>query len=314
MGLVECAPFPPSGGETRRNGRLAAIAGMESLLVGSSVREWRAIAAILLANFEHQEAARAGVEIAVFDAFARLVHVPMYQLFGGASRRIETDITIPINSVEHMTHLASVHAANGAHTLKLKVGSHRELDIERVISVASVAPQCALILDGNQGFSPPDAVFVIRHLATRGVTPVLFEQPVHRHDLDGLRFVTQHAGVPVAADESVHTAADAQRIIGMEAANCINIKLMKSGIVEALDIAAVCRASHTDLMIGAMMESRLAIATAAHFIAGLGGFRYVDLDTPMLLSEDPFVGGYVQQGMSYELDESGAGHGVSHVE
>ena len=309
VGLGESAPFPPSGGETQETA-LAAIAGMESLLVDHTVQEWRALAGSLLANFEHQEAARAGVEIALFDAFARTVHAPMNQLFGGASHHVETDITIPINSVDHMAQLAATHVANGARTLKLKVGTHRELDIERVVSVAAAAPRCALILDGNQGFSPSDAVYVIKQLANRGVNPVLFEQPVHRHDLAGLRFVTEHSGVPVAADEAVHTAADALRIISMGAANVINIKLMKSGIVEALDIAAVCRAAHTELMIGAMMESRLAIATAAHFVAGLGCFRYVDLDTPMLLAEDPFDGGYTQQGMLYELSESGAGHGV----
>ena len=310
VGLGECAPFPPSGGETQETA-IAAITGMESLLVGRTVQEWRSLASLLLANFEHQEVARAGVEIALFDAFARTLRVPMHYLFGGASRRVETDITIPINSVDHMTQLAAEHVASGARTLKLKVGTQRDLDIERVMSVAAAAPRCALILDGNQGFSPSDAVYIIRQLANHGVYPVLFEQPVHRHDLTGLRFVTEHAGVPVAADEAVHTAADAQRIISMGAANVINIKLMKSGIVEALDIAAVCRASHTELMIGAMMESRLAISTAAHFIAGLGGFRYVDLDTPMLLAEDPFEGGYTQQGMSYELSETAAGHGVT---
>ncbi len=50
-------------------------------------------------------------------------------------------------------------------------------------------------------------------------------------------------------------------------------------------------------MIGAMMESRLATSAAAHFVAGLGGFRYIDLDTPMLLADDPFTGGCEQRGV-----------------
>ena len=61
-------------------------------------------------------------------------------------------------------------------------------------------------------------------------------------------------------------------------------------------------------MIGAMMESRLATSAAAHFVAGLGGFRYIDLDTPMLLAEDPFTGGYEQQGGIY--DEFGVKSGL----
>jgi L-alanine-DL-glutamate epimerase-like enolase superfamily enzyme len=94
------------------------------------------------------------------------------------------------------------------------------------------------------------------------------------------------------------------------AASAVNIKLMKSGMVEALEIAAVCRAAGLELMVGAMIESRLGIAASAHLIAGLGGFRYVDLDTPMLLADDPFTGGYTQTNMTYLLDESRAGLGV----
>ncbi len=85
---------------------------------------------------------------------------------------------------------------------------------------------------------------------------------------------------------------------------------MKSGFVEAMDIAALCRANNTQLMIGAMIESRLAIAAATHFSAGVGGFRYIDLDTPMLLTEDPFVGGYEQNGGVYDVAGVERGLGV----
>jgi len=114
----------------------------------------------------------------------------------------------------------------------------------------------------------------------------------------------------VAADESAYSAANVARLIAMQAVNVVNIKLMKSGIIEALDIAAVCRANHIQLMVGAMMESRLAISAAAHFVAGLGGFRFIDLDTPMLLADDPFTGGYVQHGGVYDLSSVKSGLGI----
>ncbi|HEV2459940.1 MAG TPA: dipeptide epimerase [Ktedonobacterales bacterium] len=309
-GLGEAAPFPPSGGETQETA-LAAVRGMAPLIERCDAAAWRAVAGRLVASFEHQESARAGVEIAVLDALTRSWGVPLYRFFGGAQSRVETDITIPIAATGHMANLAKRYAAQGANTLKLKVGTNLDDDLDHVLAVAQAVPDCDLILDGNQGYTPVDAIDLIESLADEVVYPVLFEQPVHRHDLEGLRFVTERAGVPVAADESVHTASDALRMVRMGAANVVNIKLMKSGIVEALDIAALCRAAHVDLMIGAMMESRLAIAAAAHLIAGLGGFRYVDLDTPMLLAEDPFTGGYEQDGMVYALDRTGAGHGVT---
>jgi L-alanine-DL-glutamate epimerase-like enolase superfamily enzyme len=310
VGMGEAAPFPPSGGETQETA-LAAVQGMVPLLEGQEVTQWRPLAAKLLASFEHQATARAAVEVALLDALTCTWGMPLYQFFGGAETRVETDITIPIEQPAHMAGLARRYGEQGAATLKLKVGTNVDDDLDRVLAVAEGAPDCDLILDGNQGFTPVQALELLAALAEEDVRPVLFEQPVHRHDLEGLRFVTERAGVPVAADESVHTAANALRIARMGAANVVNIKLMKSGVVEALDIAAVCRAAHIDLMVGAMVESRLGIAASAHLIAGLGGFRYVDLDTPMLLAADPFAGGYRQDGMTYCLDRTRPGLGVS---
>ncbi len=310
VGLGEAAPLPPSGGETQETA-LAAARGMISLVEGQDAAQWRPLAGQLNANFEHQASARAAIEVAVLDALTRSWNVPLYQFFGGAEASVETDITIPIEAPDHMAELARVHAGRGATTLKLKVGVDLADDIDRVLAVVEGAPDCDLILDGNQGYTPSEALELLKSLADEDVVPILFEQPVHRHDLEGLRFVTERAGIPVAADESVHTAADALRVARTGAANVINIKLMKSGLVEALDIAAVCRSAHIELMVGAMIESRLGIAASAHLVAGLGGFRYIDLDTPMLLAADPFTGGFEQDGMCYELERTRAGHGVA---
>ncbi|HEU5349647.1 MAG TPA: dipeptide epimerase [Ktedonobacterales bacterium] len=309
VGLGEAAPFPPSGGESQETA-LAAVRGMTPLVEGHDAASWRPLSEALLASFEHQATARAGVEAAILDALTRSWGIPLFQIFGGVSSHVETDISIPIVSPGRVAELAREHAQQGAVTLKLKVGTDVDDDTDRVLALVEAAPDCDLILDGNQGYTPSEALELLRALEDEDVEPILFEQPVHRHDLEGLRFVTERAGIPVAADESVQTAADALRIARMGAANVINIKLMKAGIVEALNIAAVCHAAHIDLMIGAMIESRLGVATSAHFAAGLGGFHYIDLDTAMLLADDPFAGGYDQSGMTLALDYTQPGHGV----
>jgi L-alanine-DL-glutamate epimerase-like enolase superfamily enzyme len=310
VGLGEAAPFPPSGGETQETA-LAAIRGMTPLVEGQDAAVWRPLAARLTASFEHQTTARAGVEAAVLDALTRSWSVPLYQFFGGSQVSVISDLSIPIVAPEQVARLAHEHMASGARTLKLKVGTTVAEDLDRALALVDGAPDAAIILDGNQGYTPTAALELLAALERENVRPILFEQPTHRHDLAGLRFVTERARIPVAADEAVHTAADALRVARMGAANVVNIKLMKSGVVEALDIAAVCRAAHIDLMIGAMIESRLGSAVSAHLAAGLGGFTYVDLDIPMLLAEDPFTGGYTQDGMEYRLDPAAPGHGVS---
>lgn len=309
VGLGEAAPFPPSGGETQETA-LAAVRGMATLVEGQDATAWRPLATRLTASFEHQATARAAVEVAVLDALTRSWGVPLYQFFGGQQASVISDLSIPITAPEQVARLARQHVATGARTLKLKVGTTVAEDVDRVLALVDGAPTAAIILDGNQGYTAIAALELLAALASENVRPILFEQPTHRHDLEGLRFVTERAGIPVAADEAVHTAADALRVARMGAANVVNIKLMKSGLVEALDIAAVCRAAHIDLMIGAMIESRLGSAVSAHLAAGLGGFTYVDLDIPLLLADDPFSGGYTQDGMEYRLDAAAPGHGV----
>lgn len=110
-----------------------------------------------------------------------------------------------------------------------------------------------------------------------GLTPILFEQPVHRDDWDGLGYVSNIAreryGVSVAADESCRSIVDVYRIVEGNLVDVINIKLAKVGVIGAMDIIEKARAAGLDLMIGGMVETRLAMGFAGHLAAGLGCFK-----------------------------------------
>ena len=309
IGYGECAPFPPSTGESQETA-LAAAKGCAALIEGRDAAHWRVLSTLMRSVYFSQHTAIAGMEMALLDALTHSYGIPMYVFFGGASNSIETDYSIPMVTPEHGYELAQEVVRRGITTIKIKVGGDIREDVARVQAIREGAPGLGLTLDANQGYSANEALLCLEALDDRDIRPLMLEQPVHKDDLDGLRYVTQHTAVPIAADESVSNAADAARLIAVGACNVINIKLMKCGFVEALDIAAVCRANHVQLMIGAMMESRLAISAAAHFVAGLGGFRYIDLDTPMLLADDPFMGGYEQLGGVYDVSVAQSGLGV----
>jgi L-alanine-DL-glutamate epimerase-like enolase superfamily enzyme len=310
VGYGEAAPFPPSLGEDQATA-LAAARSCAALLQGKDAAQWRSLARLLRSLYFSQASVCAACEMALLDALTHSYGMPLYAFFGGASSSVETDISIPLVPPEHAYELARAAVERGMRTIKIKVGTDLREDVARVEAVREAAPQAGLTLDANQGYTPAEALLCLEALDERDIRPLLLEQPVPKDDYEGLRYVTQHSRVPVAADESAYSAANVARLIAMGAVNVINIKLMKSGIVEALDIAAVCRATHTQLMIGAMMESRLAISAAAHLVAGLGGFRFIDLDTPMLLAADPFVGGYEQHGAVYDLSSVASGLGIS---
>lgn len=83
----------------------------------------------------------------------------------------------------------------------------------------------------------------------------------------------------MAADESCRSLSDVMRIINGDLANVINIKLAKLGVVESLNIIKVARESGLSLMIGGMVETRLAMGFAGHLAAGLGCFKYVNIQS-----------------------------------
>uniref|UniRef100_A0A7C9EGV8 Dipeptide epimerase n=1 Tax=Opuntia streptacantha TaxID=393608 RepID=A0A7C9EGV8_OPUST len=255
---------------------------------------------------------RAGVEMALIDAVANSIGVPLWRLFGGVSNTLTTDITIPIVAVDEASKLALQYKRQGFKTLKLKVGKNLNADIEVLEGIRKVYPDCLFILDANEGYTPNEAVEVLQKLHDVGVTPILFEQPVHRDDWEGLGYVNQIAkdkyGVSIAADESCRNLDDAKKIVKQNLAGVINIKLAKLGVLGALAVIELVKDSGLDLMIGGMVETRLAMGFAGHLAAGMGCFKFVDLDTPLLLSEDPVFGGYEVCGAVYKFTNA-RGHG-----
>ncbi len=309
IGYGESAPFPPSTGESQETALVAALSCAE-LLKGRDAAQWRVLSHLIHSIYYAQATVCAGMEMAILDALTRSYGIPLYVFFGGATSFIETDISIPLVTPEHAYDLAQEIAAHGIKRIKVKVGQNLREDVDRVEAIRNGAPHLGLTLDANQGYTPGEALLCLEALDDRDIRPFMMEQPVHKDDYEGMRYVTQHTTVPIAADESADSPSSVARLIAMGAANVITIKLMKSGVVGALDIAALCRSNHTQLMIGSMIESRLAVSFATHLTAGLGGFRFIDLDTPTLLTNDPFVGGYEQRGGVYDVSGVQQGSGV----
>ncbi len=312
-GYGEAAPFPAVTGETQQ-GTLESLRSLRPLVVERDIRQWRSIAADLQAAAPAAAAARCALESAILDALTKQAGMPLRVFFGGAETELETDMTITAGSVEHAAESARSIVRRGIRAIKLKIGGDPAIDLHRVAAVHAAAPDAPLILDGNCGYDADGALRLLDSLRARSIPIALFEQPVDRHDLDGLARVTHEGGVLVAADESVTHAADALRVAERRAAHVVNIKLMKAGIVEGLAIAAICRAAGIDLMIGGMVETLLAMNVSAHFAAGLGGFRFVDLDTPLFMASQPLRGGWRQHGGRLSIAHVAAGHGVEPVE
>ncbi len=298
VGFGEAAPFPAFNGETQA-ATLAAIEAATHAIVGARVIEPGTFAI---------GAAQCAVEMALLDARARRRSEP---IFPHANRSLRTDVTIPIGPLAECTADARAWAARGFTRLKVKIGGAGFDDaLRRVLAVHEGAPGAALLLDGNAGMTAKDAVALLRELASRGVTTILFEQPVAKDDLEGLAEVARSSSVLVAADESAASLRDVERLAKL-APLVINVKPMKYGFHEATAIHAFARAHGLGLMIGGMVEGKMAMTASACFAAARGGFDYVDLDTPMFFADEPFDGGFTMDGERIELQSIRAGHGTT---
>jgi len=280
----ESVPVAYVTGETQES-VLAAVERARPLLIGGDVRRLRPLLNRLAETLPDAPSARAGIEMALYTAFAEVTGIALWRLWGGARESVETDITLPI--VPDAVERAVEAAAQGFRCFKLKVGEEdREEDFRRLCAVQEAVPNAILRVDANQAFSAEEAVIFIRRAVEAGVRLELVEQPVAKGNLLALDAVADASPVPIFADEAVKTPADALRLVRETRAQGLNVKLMKAGVTGALDILAIARAAGRKLMIGCMLETRRGIGFSLAFACGTGAFDYVDLDSHFLLGEE----------------------------
>ena len=263
-------------------------------VIGRKIEDLNRLTESIQGSIVKNFSAKAAVEIAVYDLWGQLYAAPLYKLLGGGDNMIVTDITISVDYIEKMVADAVEAVDRGFETLKVKVGKDPARDIARIKAIHAAIEGGALIrLDANQGWTPKQAVSVLRALDESGVQLELVEQPVVGEDIDGMKYVTDRVSTPVMADESSFGPREAIELITGRAADIINIKLMKTGgPSNALKIADIASVYGNECMIGCMLESSIGVATAAHIAAARSSvITKIDLDTPSLGKYDPVVSG-----------------------
>lgn len=309
-GLGEGACLPPVTKEDQPDA-LRAVQRCRGALLGLRVDSPGELAAALDAALP-ERTARAAVEVAVLDALARHDGQPLaWWLAGsaGGAASLETDITIPILPLERMAELARQWWAQGFRALKVKVGRDLDADLRALEALHRAVPGARFRPDANAGLDAAQALAYAAAARTLGATLECFEQPCA--SLEAMAEVAARLDLPVLADESVATLADAQRVVAARAADGLNLKIAKSGsLLRAREIGLFAQARGMPLMVGGMVETRLGMTAATHLAASLGGVAFADLDTAWLLTSDPFVGGYQERGPIYRLG-AGAGLGIA---
>ncbi len=317
-GHVGYGEAPPTGAIT--GDTTGAIIGalkdhIIKTIVGRDVDDFENLLQALNKCIVKNTSAKAAVDMALYDLYGQLYNIPVHRMLGGSRRKITTDITISVNDPEEMARDTINAIERGYDTLKIKVGVNPELDIARLTAVREAAgPDPLIRIDANQAWTPKQAVRLLNQMQERGLNIEFVEQPVPGHDFEGLKFVTERSYVPVMADESVFSTEDAVKIMQMGAADLINIKLMKcGGLYQALKIASAAEVYGVECMIGCMLEAKISVNAAVHLACAKNIITKIDLDGPVLCSEDPIIGGAVFNEKEITVsDDPGLGiHGIN---
>lgn len=290
--------------ETERN-----LREVGAWLCGKDAADYTTISGSFHERMPANKAAVAALEMAMLDALTRSAKMPLWKLYGNRPAKVRTDITIVIDTLDETIAKTKMFYAQGLRAFKVKIGRDEALDLERVCAVAKIVKKAPIFLDANQGYSADQTLRFLKALDKRGIVPALVEQPVPKEDWEGLKRVTRLAKTKICADESVKSLADAVRAVKEKAVHVINIKLMKSGLVQAREIAHWAQSAGMGIMMGGMMESSLAMTASAHLAAGLGCVEYADLDTPFFL-KDAHKHPFLAMNGVYDLSKAKAGIGI----
>ncbi|MGC8630065.1 MAG: mandelate racemase/muconate lactonizing enzyme family protein [Thermoplasmata archaeon] len=242
-------------------------------------------------NFKTARASRAAVDMAIWDIIGKMAGMGVNKMVGNYRKEIKTSYTVDLVDPKQAIDMAKEFMDEGVQVFKIKLGSGLNKDVERVKVVRETIGNDKMIyVDFNQAYDPKKALSVIDKIYKYDIEFV--EQPVLAADIKSLKFVRDRSAVPVMADEAIFSIYDAEHILSNEAADAINIKIMKTGgITDALKLVDVAESFNVPAMTGCMVETKLAVSAGLNVALAKKAVKYADLDGFTSLKEDITVDG-----------------------
>ncbi len=306
-GIGESSPNKKVTGDTQESNFVMAQV-LAKLLIGKNPLAIDNCMSTMDNYLEFNDTVKSAFDMALYDLLAKQANLPLYALLGGDKRTLYTDYTIGIGDPEVMKNEAIEITQKGFSALKIKVGTTKKEDVDRIrIIREAVGNDISIRIDANQGWDVSTAIQTLKELEKYNIQ--YCEEPVPYWNNKDSKLVRNNTIIPIMADESIHNHHDAFRLADIGACDFFNIKLAKSGIHKALKINAIGEGAGMKCMIGCMDETRLALSAAAHLACARPNIAFADLDGHLFLSEDPVVGGMIEKNGVITLPDS-SGHGA----
>lgn len=212
--------------------------------------------------------AKAIVEMAFWDLWARCLGVPLQSLLGGTRERVPVGVSLGIQpSIETTVDVVERHIAQQYKRIKLKIKPG--WDVEPVRAVREAFPDLTMTVDANSAYSLSDAR-TFAQLDELGLDYI--EQPLAYDDLHDHAKLQSLIRTPLCLDESILSAQDARKALTTDAGRVLNVKPARcGGLTESVRIHAVAQSFGVPLWMGGMLEAGVGRAHNIH-VASLPGF------------------------------------------
>ena len=196
--------------------------------------------------------AKAGLESALWDAFAKAQGVSLSRLLGGTRERIDVGVSIGIQpSPADLVKKVTGYLEEGYRRIKIKIAPGS--DLEYVRAVRREYPDILFQVDANSAYELSD-VEIFRAMDGYGL--LLIEQPLAHDDIYDHSKLQRELKTPICLDESIHSVADARAALELKSCRVINIKPGRvGGFTESRLIHDLCASQHIPVWHGGMLES-----------------------------------------------------------
>jgi L-Ala-D/L-Glu epimerase len=230
---------------------------------------------------------RFGLETATYDLIGQQVLRPVADMLGGVIDWVPMNAIIDFAQPDEAARLATEAVDQGYACVKLSLGARNpDTDVEVVRQVrAAIGANVALRADADERWTTEGAIRILKRLEPYGLEYV--QQPVIAEDLTGMAKIRKHSPVSIAADESVGTPDEAQRVMDAEAADVLVVKPARAGGIRATyAIMEMARERGLQTIITSSLETGVGIAAGLHLASALGPARASGLASGSLLTHD----------------------------
>lgn len=264
----------------------------------------------LFTSVRRHHMAKAAIETAVWDLYAKQKNEPLYQLIGGIRKKIDVGVSIGIeHDISLLLNKINTYVKKGYKRIKIKV--KKGYDLQVLEQIRQKFPNITLMVDANSAYSLTD----IEHLKQFDQFNLLMiEQPLAHDDIIDHAKLQSELNTPICLDESIHSLADVKQALAFHSCKIINVKLSRVGGIEtAKKIHNLCKENAIDLWCGGMLEAgigrahNIALASLPGFnlpgdISASSHYWKEDIIQPEVIVENGQIKLSNSPGIGYDLD------------